>query len=146
MKNIIEELYERNLLNKIKDFKITYSTNQKGIHISEENIGNDNEDEYEQIFIMGCPVTYCPNKSKLFKWMHECGASETIDRYGIVRCKNNHLVGDFLSFQYSCGAHNFEYGGQLIQFFNSFSLAAYHYGNDFAKKFLSMILEKKAQG
>ena len=108
MKNIIEELYEKNLLKNIKDFKINYSTNQKGILVLNESIRDDNENE--KIFMTGCPVKDCSNKGKLYKWVHECGASETIDRNGIVKCKNNHMVGEFYTFRYSCGSHAYKYG------------------------------------
>ena len=38
-------------------------------------------------FECGCPVAGCPNNKELLKWTHDdCGASETIDSEGIVKC------------------------------------------------------------
>ena len=62
-------------------------------------------------FECGCPVAGCPNNKKLLKWNHDdCGATETIDSEGIVKCRNGHNLGEFFSFKYSCGEHDSKYG------------------------------------
>ena len=106
MKNIIEYLNQNSITNKIKSLNIKYSTNQKGSVISNINL----EILEDNTFYTGCPVRGCSNKDSLIKWIHECGASEIIDENGIVKCKNNHIVGEFYLFKYSCGKHQFEYG------------------------------------
>ena len=93
MKNIIEYLDNNNLIQKIKVFNNKNSTDQKGYVIFNEKTeiieGN------KRSFFTGCPVSGCMNNRKLIKWVHECGESEIIDQNGIVKCKNNHTVGEF---------------------------------------------------
>ena len=125
MKNIIEYLNQNSITNKIKSLNIKYSKDQKGSVISniDLEILEDNK-----TFCSGCPVIGCSNSKSLIKWIHECGASEIIDENGIVKCKNNHIVGEFYLFKYSCGEHQFKYP----------SIGA-HYDPDFLSKIMKGI-------
>ena len=42
-------------------------------------------------FQSGYPVAGCSNIKNLLAWHHQdCGATETIDSEGVVRCKSDH--------------------------------------------------------
>lgn len=58
-------------------------------------------------FESGCPVAGCSNNKTLLRWTHHnCGAYETIDSEGIVKCKNGHNLGPFFSLKYKCEGHD----------------------------------------
>ena len=140
MKNIIEFLNQNSITNKIKSLNIKYSTDQKGSVISNINL----EIIEYNTFCTGCPVRGCSNNNSSIKWIHECGASEIIDKNGIVKCKNNHIVGEFYLFKYSCGKHQFQYGN-FSSFLGALSICS-HYNPDFAFKITGVLLDNYKKG
>lgn len=141
MKNIIEYLNQNSITNKIKSLNIKYSTDQKGSVISS---GDLEIIEDNKIFCTGCPVRGCGNNKSLIKWMHECGVPEIIDENGIVKCKNNHILGEFYLFKYSCGKHQFEYGN-FSNFLSAISICS-HYSANFAFKIVEVLLNAFQNG
>ena len=141
MKNITEYLNQNLITNKIKSVNIKYSTDQKGSVISS---GNLEIIENNRTFCTGCPVEGCVNNTSLIKWIHECGEPEIIDENGIVKCKNNHILGELYSFKYSCGKHKFEYGN-YSGFLRALSICS-HYNPDFSSNIVEVLLNAYQNG
>ena len=96
-------------------------------------------------FECGCPVAGCPNNKELLKWTHDdCGASETIDSEGIVKCKNGHNLGEFFSFKYSCREHDSKYGSYSA-FLAALSICS-NFGAEFAFKLTKKLLNAYQDG
>ena len=100
-------------------------------------------------FESGCPVTGCSNKNTLLTWHHhECGATETIDCEGVVRCRKDHNLGEFFLLKYSCGGqdHNngFQYGSYSA-FLAALSICS-NFGSDFAFKLTQKLMDAYKNG
>ena len=98
-------------------------------------------------FESGCPVVRCPNFRRLIKWRHhDCGATETIDSEGIVRCKNGHNLGEFFLLEYSCGMHTNDFrSGSYSQFLANISICSI-FGPDFACKLCDKLMTARKEG
>jgi len=98
-------------------------------------------------FESGCPVAGCLNSKKLLRWHHHnCGAYETINSDGIVKCNNSHDLGEFFLLKYSCEGHNngFQYG-EFSAFLAALSICS-NFGADFAFKLTQKLMEAYENG
>jgi hypothetical protein len=98
-------------------------------------------------FESGCPVGGCKNNRSLLTWHHhDCGATETIDCEGVVRCRKNHTLGEFFLLKYSCGGHNngLQYG-DYSAFLAALSICS-NFGADFAFKLTQKLMDAYKNG
>ena len=98
-------------------------------------------------FESGCPVAGCSNNKSLLTWHHhDCGATETIDSEGVVRCRNGHNLGEFFLLKYSCGGHNngFQYGSYSA-FLAALSICS-NFGAEFAFKLTQKLMDAYKNG
>lgn len=89
----------------------------------------------EIAFKTGCPVANCENNRNLLYWRHyNCGAHETINSEGIVKCNNGHNLGEFFILKYNCSGHRngFQYG-RYSEFLAALSICS-NFSADFAIK------------
>ena len=98
-------------------------------------------------FISGCPVAGCSNNKTLLTWHHHnCGATETIDSDGVIRCKSGHNLGEFFLLKYNCGGHSngFQYGSYSF-FLAALSICS-NFGADFAANLTAKLLDAHYKG
>lgn len=98
-------------------------------------------------FESNCPVRGCSNNRNLLTWHHhDCGATETIDQEGIVKCKDGHELGEFFLLKYSCEGHSngFRYGN-FSQFLAALSICS-NFGADFAAKLTTKLMDAYSKG
>ena len=98
-------------------------------------------------FESGCPVAGCSNNKNLLTWTHyDCGAKETIDNEGVVRCNNYHYLGEFFLLKYSCGGHSngLQYGS-YSQFLAALSICS-NFGAEFAFKLTAKLMDAYQNG
>ena len=98
-------------------------------------------------FVSGCPVAGCSNNKNLLKWTHhKCGAKETIDDEGIVRCNNDHNLGEFFLLKYSCSGHNNGFQcGEFSHFLAALSICS-NFGAQFSCKLTAKLLDAYQNG
>ena len=98
-------------------------------------------------FESGCPVGGCKNNISLLTWHHsDCGATETIDCEGVVRCRKNHTLGEFFLLKYACGGHSngLQYG-DYSAFLAALSICS-NFGADFAFKLTQKLMDAYKNG
>lgn len=98
-------------------------------------------------FESGCPVGGCSNNKNLLIWHHDnCGATETIDCEGVVKCRNGHKLGEFFLLKYLCGGHEngFQYGSYSA-FLAALSICS-NFGADFAFKLTQKLMDAYRDG
>ena len=98
-------------------------------------------------FESGCPVAGCSNNKSLLTWEHHnCGATETIDCEGVVRCRKDHNLGEFFLLKYSCGGHSngLQYG-DYSAFLAALSICS-NFGADFAFKLTKKLMDAFQSG
>ena len=98
-------------------------------------------------FESGCPVGGCPYNRNLLVWHHDkCGATETIDCEGVVKCRKGHTLGEFFLLKYLCRGHNngFQYG-DYSAFLAALSICS-NFGADFAFKLTQKLLDAYKDG
>ena len=98
-------------------------------------------------FESGCPVAGCLNNKKLLRWHHHnCGAYETINSEGIVKCNNFHYLGEFFLLKYACEGHNNGFqNGKYSAFLAALSICS-NFGTDFAFKLVRKLMEAYEKG
>jgi hypothetical protein len=98
-------------------------------------------------FESGCPVALCSNSKSLLTWHHhKCGATETIDSEGIVKCRKGHNLGEFFLLRYNCEGHNngFQYGSYSA-FLAALSICS-NFGSEFAFKLTGKLMDAYQNG